>query len=773
MKKLFPGFYLPTEEDFKRLWDECVFVFDASMLLNIYRYSPETQTAFLTILEKLKDRIWLPHQVAFEFSKNRGKVIEDQLKAYGDVEKTLDDIYLALEQQLSSFKRHSSISIAETLASVKSGLDAAKGALAKNKEGHRDFSVDDPVGDKLEKLIAGKVGPPFAKEKLVDIYGDGELRYKLQQPPGYMDTKGKPGNDKYGDLLLWRQVIEYAKKEHKPIILVTGENKEDWWHKEKGKIVSPRPELINEIHDQADVGFYLYQSAQFLEYAQKYLNLEGEKTAVEEAEEISRLDEAVETAVNYIATKDWIDRRLRNNFGALDNVLLRRASEATNLLNNPLMRQAIESAQLFNKTFQNPLLRRALDDFNEIKTPFITQKIEHDLATRSAINRHLDDVSRLANDPLARRAAEFSQMFDNPTLQRIKDAQAAFTDPFLTNALETGRFWYNHPLRGFPIPRDIDVEISPKRSSDLPNSESGIVRVELTLPDDENDNESDASQTVDANPVASPPYEFDDYPRVITLTHRATSSHPFETSHRLRRPTTDEWIKWGQSIKRVRRYLSQAEIDEHNADREEDEKASEIWSPIYSEWEANELLYNKIVLEIAGIQLDDNDEFPRDQFRVLPPEMIEELQFEIKSAAIKPLYECYCELEASDTDQTRRIKQELAGSSSSSHNVVHILRTPTESQSVQFRTSIVTGEFAQDDEGREIINLRLNLSVANDFYSSLLERIENATVSGEVFSVERRHPFMEAINPVYKLRVLETLFGVRAWYFAVEDMVFP
>lgn len=48
--------------------------------------------------------------------------------------------------------------------------------------------------------------------------------------------------------LLWLQVIEYAKKEHKPIILVTGENKEDWWQKEKGKIVSARPELINEIH---------------------------------------------------------------------------------------------------------------------------------------------------------------------------------------------------------------------------------------------------------------------------------------------------------------------------------------------------------------------------------------------------------------------------------------------------------------------------------------------------------------------------------------------
>jgi PIN domain-containing protein len=180
MKKLFPGFYLPTEEDFSRLWNECMFVFDASMLLNIYRYSAETQKTFLTILERFKDRIWLPNQAVFEFSKNRSNVIEDQLKAYTDVEKMLDDIYLALEKQLGTFKRHSSISIAEILAPVRSGLDGAKGALATNKEGHQDLSAADPVGDKLEDLIEGRVGAPFSKEKLVSIYNDGVLRYQLQ-----------------------------------------------------------------------------------------------------------------------------------------------------------------------------------------------------------------------------------------------------------------------------------------------------------------------------------------------------------------------------------------------------------------------------------------------------------------------------------------------------------------------------------------------------------------------------------------------------------------
>jgi PIN domain-containing protein len=587
-----------------------------------------------------------------------------------------------------------------------------------------------------------------------------------------MDTKTKQGNDKYGDLVLWLQVIEYAKKEHKSIILVTGENKEDWWKKEKGKIVSPRPELINEIHDEAGVAFYLYQSAQFLEYAQKFLNLADQRAAVQEVEEISRQDEAIETAVDYFATKDWIDRRVLNNFGALDNVLLRRATEAANLLENPLTRNAIESARLFDRTFHNPVLRRALEDVNAIKTPLINENLERARATHSSSAlRHLEELSRLVNDPASRRAGEISQMLNNPTMRQMSDAQAAFTNPFLRDHLEAARFWANHTLRGWPLPRDIEIEVLPKRSSDPPTTESSKVRVEIILSDAEDDSDSEPASG-EADVDSAPPYEFNNYPRVITLTHRRDSSHPFETSHRLRRPTNDEWNSWGQSIKRNRRYFSAAEIDEHNADREEDEKASEIWSPFYSEWEANESLYNNILLEIAGVHLDSNDEFPRDQFRLLPTDIIGKLQFEMKSAVITALYECYCEIEKSGNDQTGRIKQELM-TSSLSPNVTHILRKPTELESLEFRTTIVTGEFAQDKEGREIIQLRLNLSVANDFYNSLINGIENATVGGKVFSAETRAGFLDVINPVYKLRVLEPLFGVRAWYFKVDDIVFP
>ena len=95
-------------------------------------------------------------------------------------------------------------------------------------------------------MFEGKVGTPYTEEKLGKIYKEGEKRYKKKIPPGYKDID-KPGFEIYGDLVLWFQVIDKAKSEKRQIILIVDEKKEDWWFKSKGKIIGPRPELINEM----------------------------------------------------------------------------------------------------------------------------------------------------------------------------------------------------------------------------------------------------------------------------------------------------------------------------------------------------------------------------------------------------------------------------------------------------------------------------------------------------------------------------------------------
>ena len=75
MKSKFPEYFKLNEKDIRSLWQNALFTLDTSILLNLYRYSNETREEFLKILNKLEDRIWIPHQSAQEFFNNRLNVI--------------------------------------------------------------------------------------------------------------------------------------------------------------------------------------------------------------------------------------------------------------------------------------------------------------------------------------------------------------------------------------------------------------------------------------------------------------------------------------------------------------------------------------------------------------------------------------------------------------------------------------------------------------------------------------------------------------------------
>ena len=66
MKKNFPGFYRPTKEEFAELWATCIFVVDANVLLNLYRYTSKTADQLIGILKDISDRLWIPYQAAFD-----------------------------------------------------------------------------------------------------------------------------------------------------------------------------------------------------------------------------------------------------------------------------------------------------------------------------------------------------------------------------------------------------------------------------------------------------------------------------------------------------------------------------------------------------------------------------------------------------------------------------------------------------------------------------------------------------------------------------------
>jgi hypothetical protein len=285
MRNSFPGYYKPKDEDFEQLWNEAILAFDANVLLNLYRYSEGTREEFFKILTKLQSRLWLPHQAAFEYHKNRLSVISSLEGAYEKLTETISDFENKFLNSLNGFSRHPLIEVEAITDEIKKTISGVKKRLSDTKAAHPDLAVDDHVRDRVTQLFEKKVGAPYTEEQLKKVYLEGKNRYEKSVPPGYKDEH-KDDESKYGDLVVWKQIIDKAKESETSIMFVTDDRKEDWWERFKGKVIRPRPELIQEICEQTGVKFYMYQTDPFMEQASKHLRRKVKQNAIDEVKNI-------------------------------------------------------------------------------------------------------------------------------------------------------------------------------------------------------------------------------------------------------------------------------------------------------------------------------------------------------------------------------------------------------------------------------------------------------------------------------------------------------
>jgi len=90
-------------------------------------------------------------------------------------------------------------------------------------------------------------------------------------------------------------MLDKAKETKKPILFITSDAKEDWWLLlNKNEKISPRYELIKEMHSYADVGFHIYEMDHFIERAGDYLNMTFDRSKIQRAvTEMKELEEPV------------------------------------------------------------------------------------------------------------------------------------------------------------------------------------------------------------------------------------------------------------------------------------------------------------------------------------------------------------------------------------------------------------------------------------------------------------------------------------------------
>lgn len=276
------GYRKKTKEEIEFLWKNAIFTFDTNSLLNLYRYSPTSRKDIFEIINKISTRIFLTNQVTFEFNKNRYENINNLIKNHNDFVATLEKINNEIISKSSSPLLSKTLSVKfETL------LEQIKFEIQSKSNNFLSLFNDDPIYNELKEIFKDKVLEEFDETQMSKILKDGETRYSQKIPPGYSD--GNKQENKFGDLIIWKEIINFAKSANKPIIFISDDRKDDWiWKLKDGKIIGPRPELIQEFYKETNQLFHIYKSENFIKYGSEFLNEQLDAGTIEEVTKISK-----------------------------------------------------------------------------------------------------------------------------------------------------------------------------------------------------------------------------------------------------------------------------------------------------------------------------------------------------------------------------------------------------------------------------------------------------------------------------------------------------
>jgi virulence-associated protein VapD len=277
MKETFKSWNKKTDEEIQLLWDNGLITFDTSVLLGLYRISPSLSNNFFDLAMKLEKRVFVTYHASLEFHRNRFNAIVDNYSALSKLEKEIDLFESSIKD--SKFQNYLS---EESKKTIEQELKAKRTKITERIKYYETLEKKDIIYERLTNLFDKKVEPSFTKDEIDAINKEGKIRYQDLIPPGYQDD-GKTNGNRFGDLIIWKELLRKAKSSNKAIILVTADQKEDWlWIQKDKKKIGPRPELVEEMQKEAKVDFTISSLQNFIISASKTLGVSVEPKQINE-----------------------------------------------------------------------------------------------------------------------------------------------------------------------------------------------------------------------------------------------------------------------------------------------------------------------------------------------------------------------------------------------------------------------------------------------------------------------------------------------------------
>jgi hypothetical protein len=253
----FEGHRVLTDVDVERALTTALVSVDANLLLNLYRYNAQTADDLLAIFEKLGDRLAVPHQAVREFHRNRLAAIGNPEGAAQELQGALEKNRRSTSDALARWAKQVALDDGELgrlQAIVGGAFDEVRDAASEvdpDKVRPDTPSARDRVLSRLATLLEDRVLPRLPEEEWAELVAEGQRRVDRQQPPGYLDAEKGDTNPEgaAGDYLVYRQACEEAQRRQLDLVIITAEEKEDWWWRHRSVFIGPRPEMVDEFHE--------------------------------------------------------------------------------------------------------------------------------------------------------------------------------------------------------------------------------------------------------------------------------------------------------------------------------------------------------------------------------------------------------------------------------------------------------------------------------------------------------------------------------------------
>ncbi|MGF2074971.1 PIN domain-containing protein [Enterococcus casseliflavus] len=263
---------------------ELLVVLDTNILLHVLRYSRNSRQKLFQSIKKVDSRIFIPYIVGLEYNTNKKNVMHSLTSAENSFKKKYESIRTKTIGDFNTEfnklgSKITSSDEAEVRKRIKENFSETVNEVfdkffeERVKEELSLITVDTQSINEFEKLYEGKVAQKPTQSWINEIETRGEERYANNIPPGYLDKNktdisifyGTHYKKKYGDLILWEEIIKKAKDEHiKKVVFISDDLKEDWIFKIEEEEIGVRAELREELWREAEADLFLLTSNKFL-----------------------------------------------------------------------------------------------------------------------------------------------------------------------------------------------------------------------------------------------------------------------------------------------------------------------------------------------------------------------------------------------------------------------------------------------------------------------------------------------------------------------------